>query len=96
MTKRAPSTPRTIQLAPVLDLKAAAPLQAEFLAARGTAIQVDASKVQRVGGLCLQVILSADKAWKAEGVSFQISEHSSDFQEGIALLGAASLTEQSF
>ena len=48
-----------LMLDPILDLKAAASLQAAILAHRGQALELDASAVQRLGAQCLQVLLSA-------------------------------------
>lgn len=58
-----------IVLSPVLDLRAAAPLKTEILALRGQAVTLDGSAVQRLGGLCFQVLLSAIKTWREEGQS---------------------------
>ncbi|MEY4254855.1 MAG: hypothetical protein RLZZ141_82 [Pseudomonadota bacterium] len=77
-----------------LDLKAAAPLRSEFLALRHTALDVDASNVQRLGGLCLQVLMSAQATWAADAVPFSISSPSPAFQEALSLFGAEEL--QSF
>ena len=57
----------TVVLAPVLDLRAAEPLQVELLAARGQALTLDGSAVERLGGLCLQLLLSAIRTWRADG-----------------------------
>ena len=56
-----------IALPAVLDLRAAAPLKADILALRGQAVTLDGSAVQRLGGLCFQVLLSAIKTWRDEG-----------------------------
>lgn len=71
----------------ILDLKAAAQLQQDFLARRGSALRVDASKVERVGGLCLQILLAARAAWSAEGQDLAFETMSAEFQAGLALLG---------
>ena len=55
-----------IELPEILDLGAAGPLAAEFLSHRGEALCVDASRVERMGGQCLQVLLSAANTWKVE------------------------------
>lgn len=81
--------PVSVQLAEVLDLKAAAPLAAELLMLRGRAVFLDASQVQRVGGLCLQVLLSACRTWREEGIPLSIVNPSARFTEGIVLLGAS-------
>lgn len=76
-----------LSLPTILDLKAAAPLQQDFLARRGAPLRVDAGKVERVGGLCLQVILAAHVAWSAEGQDLVFETMSAEFKAGLALLG---------
>lgn len=84
--------PRHVHLTEILDLKAAAPLRDEILAARGGALRLDASRVQRLGGLCLQVLLSAQRTWQVDGASLRIADPSPEFQEALTLFGATSLT----
>ncbi|HTI00232.1 MAG TPA: STAS domain-containing protein [Acidisoma sp.] len=62
-------------------------MQQDFLAKRGTALRVDAGKVERVGGLCLQVLLAAHAAWAADGQDLVFETMSAEFQAGLALLG---------
>jgi chemotaxis protein CheX len=78
-----------IALPALLDLKAAAPLVGEFLAHRGEELGVDASGVQRLGGQCLQVLLSAVVTWKADEVPLAFVNPSPDFLEGLERLGIA-------
>ena len=78
----------TLRLEPVLDLKAAGPLKEAFLAMRGQPVEVDASGVQRLGGLCLQVLLSARRTWAADGADFRIADASTAFAETMTLFGA--------
>ena len=80
-------SPGLLELPEVLDIKAATPLTVEFLALRGRPIDVDASRVGRLGGLCLQVLLSAAKTWKIDENPFVLINPSSDFIEGLARLG---------
>ncbi|WP_459674041.1 STAS domain-containing protein [Acidisoma sp. 7E03] len=79
----------TLSLPTVLDLKAASQLQQEFLAKRGGALQVDGSKVERIGGLCLQVILAAHAAWLADGQDLVLAPLSAELQAGLVLLGVS-------
>lgn len=78
---------RTLTLPAILDLKAAAPLAERLLAARGSTLTLDASAVERMGGQCLQVLLSAVSTWKADGASLSIAEPSAGFTAGLSLLG---------
>lgn len=81
------SSPATIVLAEVLDLKAAGALAADMLGARGRDLQLDGSAVQRLGAQCLQVIMSARGAWDKDGAVLQIVNASRDLVEGLELLG---------
>ncbi len=80
-----------LTLPEVLDLRAAAPLAAELMARRGLDTELDASRVRKLGGQCLQVLLSAHACWHAEGVRLRVVAPSGEFIDGLALLGAASL-----
>jgi chemotaxis protein CheX len=80
-----------MQLPDNLDLKAAGPLREALLEARGAALRVDASGVQRLGGLCLQVLLSAEATWATDGHAFTISPTSATFIEGARRMGAHAL-----
>ena len=62
------AAPVVLTLSPVLDLTAAEPLKAELLAHRGRVLVVDASGVERLGGLCLQVLLSALSLWRQDEI----------------------------
>ncbi|MEG2312993.1 STAS domain-containing protein [Brevundimonas sp.] len=71
-----------ITLPAILDIRAAEPLKSELMQYRGHAVTLDASGVERLGGLCLQILLSAVKTWKADGqaliflnVSKALNEH---------------------
>jgi chemotaxis protein CheX len=76
-----------IDLPAHLDLTAAGPLAERFVAARGEAIAIDASRVERLGGQCLQVLLSAVVTWKADMTPLAISKTSEGFESGLRLLG---------
>lgn len=84
-----------VKLSPILDLTAAGPLQAELQALRGQAIRLDASAVERIGALCLQVLLSARKTWQAEGLGFVVEAPSANFEQGLGTLGASFLLTSS-
>lgn len=94
MAQMARAKPKVLRLAEVLDLKAAVPLRSALMEARGAPVQIDASSVQRVGGLCLQVLMSARQTWVLDGAPLRIVNPSTEFTDGLALFGAASLTEE--
>ena len=83
-----------VGLAPVLDLQAAEPLRAELMALRGRPLIIDASQVSRLGGLCLQVLMSARKMWAQDGVSLMVDQPSSAFTEQLTGFGAPELRHE--
>lgn len=85
------ATPIVVRLQPVLDLQAAEPLRAELMAARGHPLTLDASQVTRLGGLCLQVLMSARKMWAEDGHNLTVEQQSSVFSEQLAAFGEPAL-----
>lgn len=80
-----------LELGESLDMTAAGPLAKELLGRRGQPVALDASNVRRLGGQCLQVLLSAQATWAADGADFQVTSASPEFSEGLALMGASQL-----
>jgi chemotaxis protein CheX len=78
-----------------LDMNAAAPLVAALREARGAPVRLDATDVRRIGGQCLQVLLSAQATWAADGQPFEVVSPSPEFAEGLALMGAGQLATAS-
>ncbi len=78
-----------ISLPAVLDLRAAEPLKAQLLAVRGQAANVDGSAVERLGGLCLQVLLSAIATWRADGQVLTFINVSEAFASQWSAFGAS-------
>lgn len=83
----AESETRILTLPDRLDTAACEPLYAEFMAARGVPLQLDAGNVTFVGGLALQLLLSAEAEWAEEGQPFAVVRPSDGFSSGLALLG---------
>lgn len=81
----------SVTLGDALDMTAAGPLAQELLSHRGQPISLNAGNVRRLGGQCLQVLISAQTTWAADGQPFEIVEPSPEFAEGLALMGAADL-----
>jgi chemotaxis protein CheX len=77
----------TFALAEVLDLKAAAPLASSLLTHRGHELAIDTSRVRRLGGQCLQILLSAQSTWQADEVSLEFINPSSEFIEALESFG---------
>ena len=83
-----PAKSNVYVLPEVLDLKAASALAQRFIGFQGRALTLDASRVERIGGLCLQVLLSARLAWKVDRVPFGVVNPSPAFSESLELFGA--------
>ena len=82
-------TIETFQLPPVLDLNVASTLRDEFLGRRGSALRVDASRVERLGGLCLQVLIAARAAWAEDRQELMVDALSSELEAGLIVFGVA-------
>jgi chemotaxis protein CheX len=84
--------PVVLRLPRILDMAAAGPLSLELIALRGSAVMLDGSDVESLGGLCLQVMLSAALRWEEDGIPFRIVRASAALQEACRMLGACPLT----
>jgi chemotaxis protein CheX len=84
-----------LQLEPVLDLGAAERLHARLMEVRGQPLDIDASQVERLGGLCLQVLISARDTWQADGQTAVIGQTSTAFDDAWALFAAPSFADAS-
>ena len=80
----------SLSLPAVLDLAQADALKAALLPMRGQALVLDASRVERLGGLCLQVLISAQKTWASDGHMLTIDAVSREFADQWNAFGAAS------
>lgn len=81
-----------LQLEPVLDLGAAERLHVQLTGLRGRPLDIDASQVERLGGLSLQVLLSARNTWQADGQPVSIGQASAAFKDAWALFAAPSFS----
>lgn len=75
----------------VLDLRAAAPLKAELQTHAASPLDVDASHVERIGGLCAQVLIAAAATWRGADLSFRVLNASQAFRVDLARMGASDL-----
>ena len=89
--KAAAQGPARVTLAEVLDLAAAEPLRAELVALRGAPLELDGASVQRVGGLCLQVLLSANATWAADGHPLSFAGPAPALHDALMTIGAADM-----
>lgn len=70
-----------------LDLPSAAPLAMALRNAIGLPLQIDASGVRSLGGLCFQILLSAAAQWKVDQQAFAVVNPSDGFLRDFGLLG---------
>ncbi|HEX8472148.1 MAG TPA: STAS domain-containing protein [Brevundimonas sp.] len=87
------TAPAQVTLPPVLDLQHAEPLRAELLNLRGQAVVIDGSAVERLGGLCLQVLISAQKSWAEDGQVMSLDRVSEAFADQWNMFGAVMADE---
>ena len=79
----------SLSLPAVLDLAQADALKAALLPMRGQSVVIDASRVERLGGLCLQVLISAQQTWESDGHVLKIDDVSPEFADQWNAFGAA-------
>ena len=73
----------------VLDFRAAAPLRDALLALRGKPIVVDGGDVERIGGQCIQVLVSAQRTWAQDGAPFVLAGASEEMRRALSHVGLA-------
>ncbi|NKN34856.1 STAS domain-containing protein [Agrobacterium sp. a22-2] len=78
---------KDLELPAVLDLNEASALRDKLLSMRGSGLTVDASGVERVGALCVQVLMAGAKAWEEDKHPFSVTKASDAFLKTIQLLG---------
>ena len=81
-----------VSLPAILDLKEAKLLADQLKAVRGRPLKLDASRVERLGGLCLQVLLSAQNTWAADNLPIAVVNSSPAFTDALVAFGASSFT----
>lgn len=86
-----PPEPIRIELPAQLGLTAAGALRDRLLAVAGRPVALDASRVEHLGGLCLQVLLSARLTWATAGAPLSLTDASPAFDEAWSLFGAPAL-----
>ena len=77
-----------VRLPEIIDVEAATALAGDLLAHSGRPLTLDASDVRRLGGLGLQVLLSARKTWAEDGFALSVTNPSPVFADTLELFGA--------
>ena len=80
--------PARLRLPKGLDTGGAAALASELVKLRGRPLRLDASGVERVGGLGLQVLLSARLTWSQDGAAIAVEAPSDALLAAFARAGA--------
>ena len=80
-----------LMLPAVLDLRAAAQLKADIQSHAGAALDLDVSRVERLGGLCLQVLIAAEAHWRAAGNGYRLTNAGASFRDDLRLMNATQL-----
>ena len=76
-----------VRLAEILDRAEAAHLLAILIERRGQELTLDASGVCRIGGQCLQILMSTAATWSSDAVAFAVADASQEFIAGVELFG---------
>ncbi len=77
-----------LRLPPAVDLTSVKLIAEEIAAKRGSPLEIDAGDVMRLGGLGVQLLLSAQRSWEDDGIPVKITKWSDVFQRDIEQLGA--------
>ncbi|WAJ29840.1 STAS domain-containing protein [Antarcticirhabdus aurantiaca] len=78
-----------VGLPAVLDLTAASELRETLIGHRGAPIVLDGSSVERLGGQCLQILLSARATWAADNRAFALATPSEALLRDLSILGVS-------
>jgi chemotaxis protein CheX len=78
---------QSLALPEILDLRAAGPLAASLLAAQGSPLILDGSKVEKIGAQCMQLIVSAHLTWERDGINLTLAKASMKLVEGFKAAG---------
>ncbi|MFI0396094.1 STAS domain-containing protein [Paracoccus jiaweipingae] len=72
-----------------VDLTAVRDLGGDFLDHDGQNLRVDASAVQHLGGLGLQLLMAAAGQWRQRQLGFQVNPRSDNFDRALADFGVS-------
>ncbi|GAD10996.1 STAS domain-containing protein [Gluconobacter japonicus] len=82
-----------MQLPEILDTAAAADLLKSLKTLSGDAL-LDGGKVKRLGGRCLEIILSSRKTTLSRNKRFKIQNPSPELEKSLALMGARRILDE--
>jgi anti-anti-sigma regulatory factor len=70
-----------------MDASSLAAVHAEIMGCRGAPLDLDASAVTRFGGQALQLVLSAFRTWREDGVHLRVCNPSESVRDAFETLG---------
>lgn len=70
-----------------LDVAGARSVHEDLLGLRGRAVSIDAEAVRKAGALGLEVLLSAARQWREDGLPFRVAPTSEAFRAACTGLG---------
>lgn len=73
-----------------MDLTESLPLTVAIKDAIGQPLRLDASAVDHLGALCLQVLIASARQWQADQLAFEISPMSEAFSKALQGFGLPS------
>lgn len=77
----------TVELPAQIGLKEAGELRQQLLALRGRMVDLEGSKVERLGGVAFQVLISARATWRQDGQRFRLTEMSDAMKRALETFG---------
>lgn len=80
---------KRVTLGAKLDSAAADGLRAQLMKASEEDVILDGSAVELLGGLCLELLLSAESLWTAKGLDFALDAASDQLLDNLTRLGLA-------
>ena len=78
---------KTLDLTAVLDLNEASALRDKLLSMRGHPLAIAPSAVERLGALCAQVLMAAERTWDQDKQSLTFAKVSDAFTKTMQLVG---------
>lgn len=83
---------KEVPLAAKLDTAASAELRASLKAAEDGDVVLNASAVEMIGGMCLEILMTAGVVWKAAGHHISLQDPSPQMTEDLARFGLTAET----
>lgn len=85
--------PDPLKFPPVIDLATIGALRAKIMEHQTTDLALDVGAVEKMGGLGVQLLLTAARTWSDNARDLSIVNASTTFLETLRLTGATSLQE---